>query len=200
MGFRRVNYFISMKGDRRFWLLYQLSHICMGISWLLLHPVALSCGAGENLGILMVLKHSATDPCISIFIGVKPFWGCPSCPAAYYCRELLSLPTLACFNYAGSPAKAEPALYSSMSVCPSTPATRPGWCSAALCVPMATAQPLCSALGNFPLSRPPPCNKLSQSGFPAQPLAGVGTGLGLPCSPAPVWGIGMPTPRTRHIS
>lgn len=77
MGFRRVNCFISMKGDERSWLLYQVSHSFMCISWLLLLPVALSCGAGENLGILMVLKHGTTVPCISAFIGVKPFWRRP---------------------------------------------------------------------------------------------------------------------------
>lgn len=199
-----------MKGDKRSWLLYQVSPICMCISWLLLLPIALSFGAGENLGTLMVPKHGTTDPCIGVFIGVKPFWGCRS---HLSCSLLLLLKIGESFcpcpaQLAGSPAKAEPALYSSMSACPSSRPSRPGWCSAPLCVPMATAEPLCSALGNFPLSRPPPCNKLSQSDFPAQPLVGIGTVLVLPAPESqpggwrssPVWGICMPTLVMCHVS
>ena len=204
-----------MKGDKKPWLLYQASHICMCFSWLLLLPIALTCGAGVNLGILMVPKYGTTDPCIGVFIGVKPFWDCPR----YSSYSLLLLLKIA-KNFCPCPAQlaltmlvaqwkqSQLPLCSSMSGCPPSRPSRPGWCWAPLCVPMATAEPLCSALGNFPLSRPPLCNKLSQSGFPAQPFIGIGTVLLLPAPgsqprgwrSSPMWGICMPTPGTRHVS
>lgn len=76
MGFRRVNYFIWMKWNKSPWLLYQASHICMCFSCLILLPIALSCGTGVNLGILMVPKYSTTGSSIGVFLGVISFWGC----------------------------------------------------------------------------------------------------------------------------
>lgn len=183
-----------MKRDKRSWLLDQVSQMSIFTSWLLLHPTALSRGAGEDLGILIVPKYDNTESCIGIFIGVKAFW---SCPRYLSCSLLLLLKTAE--SFCPCPAQLALTQSSSMSVCPSSRPSHPWWFWAPLCVPMATAQHLCSSLGNFPLSRPPLCNKLSQSGFPAQPLVGVGTVAVFPTAGSqcrgwgsPVWGSARP--------
>lgn len=158
----------------------------------------------------MAPKYGTTDPCWSIHKG-QPLLGLSKgfilkvTTSLWNSWKFLSLPSSACFHHAVAQRKqSQLPLYNSMSVCPSSRLSRPGWCSAPQRVPMATAEPLCSALGNFPLSRTPPCNKLSQSGFPAQPLVGGGTVLVLP-APSPgaasllQWG-GSACPHQEHIT
>lgn len=205
MGFRRVT---SFKWKEAPWPLYQTPCIRTCFSWLLLLPIALSCGAGGKF------VHPY-DAYILYYWPMHSYGSNPSrgvqdtYPIAYYSslkQPKVSVPAqlgllLPCRFLSESRA-------SSMSVCPSPRPSHPEWCSAPLCVPMATAEPLCSALGNFPLSRPPPCNKLSQSGFPTQPLVGVGTGWVLFTLSSQyrgwrsslAWGICMLIPRTHHVS
>lgn len=144
-----------MKGDKKSWLLHQASHICLCFSWLLLLPTTLFCEAEANLGNLMVPKCDTNDAHI-VVTGVRPIQSCPR-HLSYISQLLCRTAGIFCPCSAQlSPQweHSQPPLYSSSSVCPSSWLSRPGWCSALLCVPMVTDEPLCSVLGNFPLSRP----------------------------------------------
>lgn len=116
--------------------------------------------------------------------GSNPSWAVQDNHHAAYFFSLKSpkapIPVHPCLNHAAFPAKAELAPPVQQHFFP-----QPLILGGARRAPLPTAEPLCSAQGNFPLSRPPPCNKLRRPGFMLSPSLVRGRG----CARSLGWGL-----------